>query len=164
MGIGCVKMRRRPGCVWGLPLDLFPQTPPNFFLPTQAVRTIAHPAGESAPDPHLTQSSAVRCGLPFPGIAFGLLTPSLDATSSLLKFLNLFEKPRPKFLASRVFCSRCSVAFFPGTPHVCSGWPPCLFRASRSGATLGSPFSFLICKLSAPLPKYFSLPPVSRPF
>lgn len=34
----------------GLPLDLFPQTPPNFFLPTQAVRTIAHPSGESAPE------------------------------------------------------------------------------------------------------------------
>lgn len=123
MGIGCVKTRRRPGCVgrggclWICFLKLL-QT--SFFQLRQSEPSHI-PPGSLPRNPRLTQSSAVRCGLPFPGIAFGLLTPSLDATSPLLKFLNLFEKLRPKYLASPVFCSRCSVAFFPGTPHVGSG-------------------------------------------
>lgn len=119
--------------IWSLKLQL---------LSSNSVRITSHLSSDSTPKP---PSRSELCNPVWAAFSlasnFGSLRPaSMFATPPWLKFLNLFEKPRPKFLASSVFCSTCSEALFPGTLRYLLRLAPCLLRASRSGARLGYPF------------------------
>lgn len=108
-------------------LDVFPQTPStSFLLQTRTVRTTSPPSRDSIPE---SQSHSEPCKPVWAVFSlpsnFGSPRPaSMCATLSWLKFLNLSEKPHPKFPGSPVFCSACSDVLFPGSPCVCSGWAP----------------------------------------
>ena len=105
-------------------------------------------------NPRLSQSSVILCGLPFsPGIEFWLSAPCLDVWYSVL--VDILE---PLWKASPVFCSPCSQ----GLPHYLLRLAPCLLRASRSGARVGS-FSFANVYPPGSFAQV-SLPSVSRPF
>ena len=139
MCIVCASIRSRSLGGFG-----FGPSNSNFFLPTQTVRITSHLSRDSTPKP---PSRSELCNPVWAAFSlasnFGSLRPaSMFATPSWLKFLNLFEKPRTKFLASSVFYSTCSDALFPGTPRYLLRLAPCLLRASRSGASLGYPFFF----------------------
>lgn len=125
----------------------FSQTLSTSFLQLRESEPSHHPPVFLPRNPRLTQSSVVLCGLPFsPGIEFWLSAPCLDVWYSVL--VDILE---PLWKASPVFCSPC----FQGLPHYLLRLAPCLLRASRSGARLD--FSFPMCTLPAPLPKFLCL-------
>lgn len=123
-----------------------------------------HPPGTQFRNPSLTQSSVSLCGLSFPAIEFWLSTPCLHVRYSVL-----VEILEPVGEASSEISGLTSVLFSVfrcSLPRISASLlrlAPCLLRARRSGARRGSPFSFLVCTLSAPLPRiHFSAPSPDR--